>query len=116
MNPPKRLSTSMAPLWATPLKTALFLVFTAPVLVATAAEPTFVSSVPAATNTAPAQKCMSELRVLDGQMETDAYWLHGSGFGYGYPSRLRRWRAWSRHRRLRPHPWKSLSSAFGLRN
>lgn len=34
-----------------------------------------------------AQACLDHLKAFDTQMETEGYWLGGSGFGYGYPLR-----------------------------
>lgn len=33
----------------------------------------------------PAQACLDDLKAFDTRMETEGYWLGGSGFGYGYP-------------------------------
>lgn len=33
----------------------------------------------------PAQVCLDHLKAFDTQMESEGYWLGGSGFGYGYP-------------------------------
>ena len=74
---------------AGPVAAFLFLGFAAPLL---AAEPaaTGVASPPASEKNLsaakPAEKCLSDLRAFDSQMEKDGYWLGGSGYGYGYPT------------------------------
>ena len=66
------------------LTAALSLGFTAPLWAATAAA---ASAEPASASPSmkPAQKCLSEVRAFESQMQKDGYWLHGSGLGYGYP-------------------------------
>jgi sporulation protein YlmC with PRC-barrel domain len=38
-----------------------------------------------AADAKPAQACLDHLKAFDAQMETEGYWLSGSGSGYGYP-------------------------------
>ena len=33
----------------------------------------------------PAQVCLDHLKAFNGQMESEGYWLGGSGYSYGYP-------------------------------
>jgi len=73
---------------AGPVAACLFLGLAAPLL---AAEPaaTGVANPPASEKNLsaakPAEKCLSDLRAFDSQMEKDGYWPSGAGFGYGYP-------------------------------
>ena len=49
----------------------------------TAAQPS--ASAKSISATKPAQKCLSDLRAFDNQMEKDGHWLGAAGYGYGYP-------------------------------
>ena len=69
---------------------ALFcLGFATPLLAAEPAVTGTVKQTPSAGNKVaaikPAEKCLSDLRAFDNQMDKEGYWLGGSGYGYGYP-------------------------------
>ena len=69
---------------------ALFcLGFATPLLAAEPAVTGTVNQSPSAGNKVaaikPAEKCLSDLRAFDNQMDKEGYWLGGSGYGYGYP-------------------------------
>jgi len=67
----------------------LCLGLTVPILAAEPAAPSTANSSPVGgknvSATAPAEKCLSDLRAFDNQMDKDGQWLAGSGYGYGYP-------------------------------
>jgi sporulation protein YlmC with PRC-barrel domain len=69
--------------------TFLCLGFATPLLAAQpAANGTVQQSSPTGKKVAavkPAEKCLSDLRAFDNQMDKDGFWLGGSGYGYGYP-------------------------------
>ena len=59
-----------------------------PLLAAEPATPNAANSSADAKNVAttkPAEKCLSDLRAFDNQMEKDGHWLGSDGYGYGYP-------------------------------
>ncbi len=59
--------------------------FAAPLLAAPSPLGNAPDDTSAAARMKPAQKCLSDLRALDTQLQKDGYWLHGTGYGYGYP-------------------------------
>src|SRR5664279_6594004 len=74
---------------AASLSASLCLGFAAPLLAATSPQTAAMHKpapdAKAASHKQPAQKCLSDLRALDSQMQKDGYWLYGSGYGYGWP-------------------------------
>ena len=74
---------------ATSMATYFCLGLAAPLLAAEPAAPgTANPSAPSEKTAAaikPAEKCLSDLRAFDSEMQKDGYWLSGSGYGYGYP-------------------------------
>ena len=60
------------------------LLATEPPVADTSAQPT--SSMENVAGPKPAEKCLSDLRAFDSQMEKDGYWLGASGDGFGYPT------------------------------
>ena len=54
-----------------------------PPVAGTSAQP--ASSVENVAALKPAEKCLSDLRAFDSQMEKEGYWLGASGDGFGYP-------------------------------
>ena len=70
------------------LSAALSLGFAAHAHAATAApvaaKPGTPTEASVAADAKSTQKCRSDLRVFDTQMQKDGYWLRGAGYGYGY--------------------------------
>ena len=68
------------------LAASICLCLATPVL---AAGPAATANPPAAaaiaTAAKPAEKCLTDLRAFDVQMQKDGYWFGNSGYGYGYP-------------------------------
>ncbi len=89
MKPNKDTRAVKRSVLATSLKTSLFLAFSVPLVAAPLPDAGIVHKASGDTKAAaqlkPAQKCLSDLRALDTQMQKDGYWLHGTGYGYGYP-------------------------------
>jgi sporulation protein YlmC with PRC-barrel domain len=56
-----------------------------PVATGTASPVSIGEKPPIAVTTKPDELCLKDLREFHGQMQTDGYWLAGSGDAYGYP-------------------------------
>jgi sporulation protein YlmC with PRC-barrel domain len=92
MKPNQETRVMKHPAFAASLTVCLCLGFAAPLLAAqspdaaTARKPSHdTNAVPGkVSDRKPAQKCLSDLRAFDGQMQKSGYWLRGRG-GYGYP-------------------------------
>jgi sporulation protein YlmC with PRC-barrel domain len=75
------LASSAAALFCLGFATPLFAA--EPAVTGTASQSPSVENKAAAIK--PAEKCLTDLRAFDSQMDKDGYWLGGSGYGYGYP-------------------------------
>jgi len=75
--------------FAASLTACFYLGLAAPLLPAQPAKPGTANNLSpdkaAALNEQPAQKCMSDMKAFDSQLQRGGYWVYGSGYGYGYP-------------------------------